>query len=251
MKKSITALLIAAALTVPCLAAATNWGLSFPTPGDQPKGMAGSEELLKNNAYFVGAPEEKNVYLTFDAGFENGNTPAILDTLKKTGVPAAFFLVGTYIRDNPQLVLRMVDEGHIVANHTMSHPDMSGISDKASFEKELSQVEVIYKNLIGRDMPAYYRPPRGIYSTENLKMAKALGYKTVFWSLAYVDWYVNKQPTRDQAFSKLIPRAHPGMVLLLHSTSATNAQILEELIGKYREMGYVFRTLDELTATAD
>ena len=229
-----------------CFAKSVNWGLSYPTPGEAPKGMASREALLEHDAYFIGSSGEKTVYLTFDAGFENGFTAPILDVLQKTGVPAAFFLVGTYIRDNPELIRRMADEGHIVANHTMSHPDMSAISDLQSFKKELTQTEQFYKEITGLDMPKYYRPPRGIYSEANLKMAKELGYKTVFWSLAYVDWHVDKQPSRDAAFGKLIPRAHPGMVLMLHSTSRTNAEILEELIVKYREMGYEFKTLEHL-----
>ena len=233
--------------TIPCHATGTNWGLSYPTPGAHPQGMASRESLLTHDAYFVGG-EEKVIYLTFDAGFENGYTAPILDVLKKNDVPAAFFLVGTYIRDNPELVTRMVSEGHIVANHTLSHPDMSAIADLQSFKSELDKTEEIYKNVIGEDMPKYYRPPRGVYSEDNLKMAKELGYKTVFWSLAYVDWYVDRQPSREEAFSKLLPRAHPGMVLLLHNTSATNAAILDELIAKYFEMGYEFKSLDDLTA---
>jgi len=209
--------------------------------------MASRESLLKHDAFFVGG-QEKIIYLTFDAGFENGHTAPILDVLKKTQVPAAFFLVGTYIRDNPELVTRMVEDGHIVANHTMSHPDMSAISDMQSFKNELAKTEEVYKNIIGEDMPKYYRPPRGVYNEANLRMAKELGYKTVFWSLAYVDWYVDKQPSHEAAFSKLLPRAHPGMVLLLHSTSKTNAEILEELITKYREMSYEFKDLNDLVA---
>jgi len=238
--------LLAVITAITCSAKSTNWGLSYPTPGQAPQGMASREALLKHDAYFVG--EGNTVYLTFDAGYENGHTETILNVLKKTEVPAAFFLVGTYIRDQRELVKRMVEDGHIVANHTMSHPDMSAISDIASFEKELSQAEDYYKEVTGQDMPKYYRPPKGIYSESNLKMAKALGYKTVFWSLAYVDWYENKQPTHEAAFSKLLPRAHPGMVLMLHSTSKTNAEILEDLIVKYREMGYEFKSLDHLTA---
>jgi len=240
-------ILLAAVLGLTCRASSTNWGLSYPAPGKAPQGMATREALLANDAWFIGDGSENAIYLTFDAGFENGYTAPILDVLEKTQVPAAFFLVGTYIRDNPELVTRMAADDHIVANHTMSHPDMSAISDLASFEKELRRTEDFYKNLTGGDMPKYYRPPKGVYSEENLKMAKQLGYKTVFWSLAYVDWHVDKQPSRDEAFSKLIPRAHPGMVLMLHSTSKTNAGILEELITRYREMGFEFKSLEHLT----
>ena len=166
--------------------------------------------------------------------------------LKKRGVPAAFFLVGNYIEKNADLVRRMVDEGHIVGNHTMHHYDMSKLSDKAAFQKELTDLEELFKATTGKELPKYYRPPQGIYSGENLKMAKELGYQTVFWSLAYVDWNNDAQPTAQQAFDKLLPRTHNGAVVLLHSTSTTNAEILDELLAKWEEMGYTFRSIDEL-----
>ena len=140
----------------------------------------------------------------------------------------------------------MADEGHIVANHTYSHPDMSALGDKDSFLDELTRVEQKYKEVTGRDMPKIYRPPQGKYSEQNLKMAHDAGYHTFFWSLAYVDWYVDRQPTHQQAYDKLLGRVHPGAVVLLHSTSATNAQILDELLTKWEEMGYSFGSLTEL-----
>ena len=228
------------------MAGSGNWGLGYPIPGEKPTGNVSAEELSKNNAYFVGSGNEKVIYLTFDAGYENGYTEQILDVLKETEVPAAFFLVGTYIRDYPDIVKRMVNEGHIVGNHTMNHPDMSAISSMEAFQKELSQTEEQYLAAIGQKMPLYYRPPQGKYSAENLAMASELGYTTVFWSLAYVDWYVEDQPTKEQAFEKLIPRVHPGTVLLLHSTSETNANILKDLITEYKAMGYIFKSLDDL-----
>ena len=163
-------------------------------------------------------------------------------------MPAAFFLVGNYIEKNPDLVKRMVREGHTVGNHTMHHYDMSKISDKETFAKELQDLEALYKETTGRELPKYYRPPQGIYSEENLKMAQELGYKTVFWSLAYVDWNNDAQPTAGEAFAKLLPRTHSGAVVLLHSTSKTNAEILDELLTKWEEEGYHFGTLDELFA---
>lgn len=232
------------------LAENSDWGLSYPNPGEKPRGNAGAEALLENDAYFVGTGDEKAVYLTFDAGYENGYTERILDTLKEAEVPAAFFLVGTYIRDNPELTCRMVEEGHIVGNHTMSHPDMSAISGREAFARELGLTEEQYRAATGEEMPGYYRPPEGKYSESNLKQARELGYKTVFWSLAYADWDAGAQPTKEQAFEKLIPRLHPGAVLLLHSTSATNAEILGELISAYREKGYEFKSLDDLTGAA-
>lgn len=226
----------------------SNWGLKFNENGTAPMGNAGKDFLKKYNAYYVGEPDKKYIYLTFDAGFENGNTPNILDTLKKHDVKAAFFLVGHYLEKEPGLVKRMVREGHIVGNHTYHHPDMSLISDKESFRRELTSLEELYKEITGEEMPKYYRPPQGKFSEENLRMADELGYKTIFWSLAYVDWYKDDQPTKEQAFSKLIPRIHPGAVVLLHSTSDTNEMILDELLTKWKDLGYTFKTLDDLTA---
>ena len=170
----------------------------------------------------------------------------ILDALQKHQAKAAFFLVGNYIEKNADLVRRMVAEGHTVGNHTMHHPDMSKLKDKEAFTKELRELEDLFREKTGQELPKYYRPPQGSYSEENLKMAKELGYKTVFWSLAYVDWKNDSQPTKEQAFAKLLPRIHPGAVVLLHSTSETNAQILDELLTKWEQMGYRFGTLDEL-----
>lgn len=226
----------------------TNWGLGFGDSGTQPTGNASADYLKKFNSYYVGSPDEKVIYLTFDAGYENGYTPAILDTLKKQDVKAAFFVVGNYIETSPDLIKRMVDEGHIVGNHTYHHPDMSKISDMESFKKEILSLEELYKTTTGQDIPKFYRPPQGKYSEENLKMADELGYKTMFWSLAYVDWYVDKQPTKEYAFGKLIPRIHPGAIVLLHSTSKTNAEILDELITKWKDEGYTFKTLYDLCA---
>ena len=223
-----------------------SWGLSFRQEGAPPIGTAGKDQLAQYNAAYIGNTGEKVLYLTFDAGYENGCTEKILDVLKKQEVKAAFFLVGNYIQRNADLVRRMVDEGHTVGNHTMHHPDMSAITDKAAFAKELQELESLYKETTGRDLPKFYRPPQGIYSEENLKMAKELGYQTLFWSLAYVDWNNDAQPTREQAFAKLLPRTHPGAVILLHSTSRTNAEILDELLTRWKEEGYRFGTVEEL-----
>lgn len=224
----------------------TNWGLSFPTPGQPPVGNATSEELEALSARYLGDPSQPVIYLTFDAGFENGNTPQILDALKKHHAPAAFFLVGNYLETAPDLVRRMVDEGHVVGNHTMSHPDMSKIADLDTFQKELQGVEDLYREVTGEEMVKLYRPPQGKFNLENLKQAQQLGYTTVFWSLAYVDWYTDNQPTKEQAFDKLLPRIHNGAIVLLHSTSSTNAQILDELLTKWEQAGYSFGNLKDL-----
>ena len=246
--------LLAAALAGACAVfggkavAVGSWGLSFQTEGETPVASASQTVLSQYNAAFVGNTEEPVLYLTFDAGYENGCTAQILDVLKDHQVPAAFFLVGNYLQRNPDLVSRMVDEGHIVGNHTWSHPDMSKIKDRDAFARELRQVEDLYREITGQDMQNYYRPPQGIYSVENLEMARDLGYRTVFWSLAYVDWNNDAQPTPEQAFSKLIPRIHNGAVVLLHSTSRTNAAILDELLTKWKDLGYSFAPIEELFA---
>ncbi|WP_415929041.1 delta-lactam-biosynthetic de-N-acetylase [Zhenpiania hominis] len=223
-----------------------NWGLSFQQAGQPPVANATADYLKKFEAYYAEDTKEKVLYLTFDAGYENGNTAKILDALKKHRAPAAFFLVGNYLKTSPELVKRMVKEGHIIGNHTFHHPDMSQISTMETFSKELGDLEKLYQQTTGQEMKKFYRPPQGKYSEKNLEMAKKLGYHTIFWSLAYVDWYESQQPTREEAFKKLIPRVHPGAIVLLHSTSRTNAQILDELLTKWEELGYTFRSLDQL-----
>jgi peptidoglycan-N-acetylmuramic acid deacetylase len=227
---------------------ADNWGLGFGAEGTQPTGNVTADELKKYNAWYVGDKNKKIIYLTFDCGYENGNTEPILDALKKHNAKATFFVVGHFLESAPDIVKRMEEEGHAVGNHTYHHPDMSSISELASFQKEIDDVASLYQSITGKEMIKYYRPPQGKYSTENLKMAKELGYNTFFWSLAYVDWNVDNQPTKEEAFDKLLTRIHPGAIVLLHSTSKTNGEILDELLTKWEEMGYTFAPLSELIA---
>ena len=225
-----------------------NWGLSFNSADGIPTGNASAEKLKTYNAYYTGDTKDKKIYLTFDAGYENGYTEKILDVLKKHNTKATFFLVGNFLETSPELVKRMAEEGHIVGNHTMTHPDMSAISDMESFKKEIEGVENLYKEVTGKSLLKIYRPPQGKYSEDNLRMAQELGYKTIFWSLAYVDWYNDNQPTKEQAFDKLIPRIHNGAIVLLHSTSKTNSEILDELLTKWEDMGYIISPITELLA---
>lgn len=226
--------------------AAGSWGLSFRAEGEAPVGNANRTVLAHYDAAYLGDENEKTLYLTFDAGYENGYMPQILDVLRDHHVSAAFFLVGNYLEQNPELVCRMVDEGHIVGNHTWSHPDMSKITDREAFARELGRVEEKYREVTGRELERYYRPPQGIYSEENLKLAQELGYRTVFWSLAYVDWNNDAQPTAQEALDKLLPRTHNGAVVLLHATSRTNAAILDELLSRWEAEGYRFAPVSEL-----
>ncbi len=222
------------------------WGLSFQGEGQTPEGPASAESLKTLDAVYVGDTTQKVLYLTFDAGYENGCTAEILQTLKAHQVPAAFFLVGNYLEQNGDLVRQMVADGHIVANHTMHHKNMSQISQKEAFARELQDLEQLFLEVTGKEMPKYYRPPQGIYSKENLQMAQEMGYKTVFWSLAYADWDNNKQPTAAYALGKLLPRTHPGAIILLHSTSKTNAALLDQLLTTWKDQGYTFRSIDTL-----
>lgn len=223
-----------------------NWGLSFQEEGKAPVIDVDKQELQKLNGYYLGSEKEKKIYLTFDAGYENGNTEKILDALKENDVKAAFFLVGNYLETCPELVKRMVEEGHIIGNHTYHHKDMATLTTEESFVKELTNLEVLYKEITGKEMPKFYRPPQGKYSKEQLLWAKNKGYKTCFWSLAYVDWDEKKQPSKEQAMEKLTKRIHPGAIVLLHSTSSTNAEIMNDIIKEWRNMGYTFGELTEL-----
>lgn len=232
--------------------AAENWGLGFSKKaGEKPTGNATAKELKEYDAYFMAEGEEKVLYLTFDCGYENGNTEPILDALKKHEAPATFFLVGHFLESAPEIVKRMVEDGHTVGNHTYHHYDMSKISDKAAFEREMLDVSELFRSVTGKELSMYYRPPQGKYSTDNLRMAKELGYSTFFWSLAYVDWNQDAQPSHEEAMKKLTTRVHPGAIVLLHSTSKTNGEILDELLTKWEEMGYTFRPLSDFTGQLD
>lgn len=220
-----------------------NWGLGFGKSGEKPTGNATVDEMKKYNAYYMADGDEKVLYLTFDCGYENGNTEAILDALKAHNAPATFFVVGHFLESAPELVKRMVADGHTVGNHTYHHPDMSKISDTDSFAKEINDAAALFKEVTGTDMAMYYRPPQGKYSTVNLQMAKDMGYSTFFWSLAYVDWNTDAQPSHEEALEKLMGRVHPGAIVLLHNTSKTNGEILDEVLTKWEEMGYTFRSL--------
>lgn len=224
----------------------TSWGLCFREANVAPEGNATIEELEKYNAYYMDNTDEKSVYLTFDVGYEAGYTNSILDTLKKQNVKAAFFIVGNFFDSDPDTVKRIDDEGHIVANHTLTHPDMSKMSTYDDFKAQILPNEEKYKAITGKDMKKFYRPPQGIYNIKNLEDANNLQYKTIFWSVAYVDWLKDKQPTREDALNTLMKRVHPGAIILLHSTSKTNMEILDEFITKLKDQGYTFKTLDQL-----
>ncbi len=222
------------------------WGLSFGESGTQPVGNASPEELKQYNAYFIGDDSEKVIYLTFDCGYENGNTEAILDALKEHNAQGTFFVVGHYLETAPDLVKRMVEEGHAVGSHTYHHPDINTLPDMAAFQEEMDSLRELFTEVTGEELDMYYRPPEGKCGITNLKMAQELGYTTIFWSLAHVDWDVDNQPSHAEAIEKLTDRIHPGAIVLLHNTSQTNGEILDELLTKWEEMGYRFAPLSDL-----
>lgn len=222
-----------------------SWYAAHQKDGKRPPAPAEIPSIGEHGGYFLGA-DEPVVYLTFDAGYENGNVEKILDGLKAEGVPGAFFILENLVNRNPELVKRMTEEGHLVCNHTARHKDMSSFSE-AEFKEELGRMETAYRNLTGKDMARYYRPPEGRFTIANLDWAKDMGYSTILWSYAYADWDNDRQMAPDAALEKVLSGAHNGMILLLHPTSATNAEILPALIRGLRDRGFRFGTLDELT----
>ncbi|MGL5152724.1 MAG: delta-lactam-biosynthetic de-N-acetylase [Clostridium sp.] len=202
-------------------------------------------DLNKYNGLYVGDTSRKVLYLTIDEGYENGYTSQILDVLKKNNVKATFFVTSPYIKSQPDLIKRMVADGHIVGNHSKNHPSMPSVSsDTSKFNNEFKDVEVLYKNLTGLDMPKFFRPPMGEYSEKTMSMTNSLGYKTVFWSFAYNDWDVNNQPDKTYAKQKIMDGLHPGAVLLLHAVSKTNTEILDEVIKDAKALGYEFELIN-------
>lgn len=188
---------------------------------------------------------EKRIYLTFDAGYENGNVGKILDILKAEGVPGTFFVLSHLIKSAPSLVLRMEAEGHLVCNHTAHHKNMAQLTE-AEFCAELSALENAYHALTGKKMTGFYRPPEGSFSVSNLTWAEKMGYKTVFWSLAYCDWNDSVAPKREKAIELLQKNTHRGAIVLLHPTSDINVSILREMIGYWKAEGYTFHTVAEV-----
>ena len=204
------------------------------------------------HAYYVDhahndTSEDKVLYLTFDAGYENGNVAKILDILKEENVCAAFFVLDHLIEKDTSLVCRMAEEGHIVANHTAKHRDITKFESKEALQAELSALETLYQSKIGREMPKYFRPPEGRFSEQSMKWLSELGYKTIFWSIAYADWDNQKQPPASYAKAKIMDHIHNGAIILLHPTSTTNVAILKDVIGECRSQGYRFGSLDDLT----
>ena len=224
-----------------------NWYFQKNEKHERPGLDEGMKFIEDYDCLYLGQDEdEKVIYLTFDAGYENGNVKKILDALGKHGAHGAFFILENLIRREPELVKRMGDEGHLVCNHTAKHPDMSAITDEKLFEKQLTALEKTYREATGRELARFYRPPQGRFSRQNLEYAEKLGYTTVFWSFAYADWDNSAQPDPERSIQRILLHTHPGMVLLLHPTSRTNAAIMDRLLDAWEKEGYRFGSLEEI-----
>jgi len=227
---------------------AYNWYCMHKKNGERPPLPPEMQFIGQYDGYYIGE-DDKVIYLTFDAGYENGNIAKILDILKEEEVQGAFFILENLIKQNTDLVKRMVEDGHTVCNHTAKHRDMTTVSSMDEFSAELEKMQSVYREYTGQELSKYYRPPEGKFNEQNMAWAKELGYKTIFWSFAYADWDNNQQMNTEKAKNKILESTHNGEILLLHPTSATNAQILGELIRAWKEMGYRFGSLDELTGS--
>lgn len=255
MKKYVTLVLILAVIFnfVVISASASDGGVNWyiKRAGNKQPELPREHSVIESyNAYYIDkklddASETKRIYLTFDAGYENGNVEKILDTLKEKNVPGAFFILEHIIRKNSNLVLRMANEGHTVCNHTTNHKDMSKLG-RDEIISNVTALENVYKEITGLNMAKYFRFPEGRYSETALSCINELGYKTIFWSFGYADWDDKCQPDAEASKKKILDNTHNGAVILLHPTSKTNAEILPELIDAWRSMGYSFGTLDEL-----
>ncbi len=245
----IAVILLFSLLTLSCLAEGDtkklNWSFKQREPNTQPEIFGGSDLPKTHGAIYLGNENEKTVYLTFDAGYSNENVESILDTLKKHSVKGAFFILPGIIKYSPETVKRMIDEGHLVCNHSTSHKDMANITSIEDFKKELDGIERYFNETFNAEMAKFFRPPEGSFSEKTLEFCEELGYKPVFWSFAYADWDNEKQPDAEKAKIKVLNSVHNGAVILLHPTSKTNALILDDVITEMKNDGYSFGCLDE------
>lgn len=235
---------VAMMFLAPTQAAAEAW--FFKPNGNEPP-TTDSEYIKLLDKYdgaWIGDTSKKTIYLTFDNGYEEGYTKEILNVLDKKNVPAAFFITGQYIKDQPKIVKRMVKEGHIVGNHSWGHPDLSKISDK-KYKEEIKRLDMAFHELTGKHMK-YLRPPRGTFSKRALELGYKMGYHNIFWSFAYVDWLTDQQKGKKHAYKSIMKRVHPGAIMLLHTVSKDNAKALPKVIDDLRDKGYRCKSLDYL-----
>lgn len=226
-------------------ASSYGWGYQKNSKHEIPEIGKYQDILDQYGAYFVDDSGEKNIYLTFDNGYEQGYTEKVLDVLKQENVPATFFVTGHYVEEEPVLVKRMVDDGHIVGNHSYHHPDFT-ILDQVAMKEELETLEQAVAQITNQKEMMYLRPPRGIFNERTLQWANELGYIHIFWSLAFNDWNVDRQKGWEYAYEQIMDQIHPGAIILLHTVSSDNAHALEKVIQALKEEGYTFKSLDDL-----
>ena len=220
------------------------WGIKRNDNHEQPDvGSKNKKVLEENEGICLGNKDKKYLYLTFDEGYEAGYTPQILQTLKENEVKGAFFITAHFVNTQSELVKQMIDEGHIVGNHTVNHKSMPDLTEEQIRTEIMDLHHTIYEKF-GYEMK-YIRPPKGEFSERTLKYTNTLGYKTVMWSFAYEDWNENKQPDEADSKEKIIKNLHNGEIILLHGNSKTNTNILDSIIKEAKDMGYEFRSLDE------
>ncbi|NLP47066.1 MAG: delta-lactam-biosynthetic de-N-acetylase [Epulopiscium sp.] len=205
------------------------------------------EEIIIEDfdTYYLGNTEEKVIYLTFDEGYENGYTSQILDILKENEIQAAFFVTQPYVKQQQDLVQRMIDEGHVVGNHSITHPDLTTLSDEQVIH-EIKGMEEYYQEVMGQSMDPFFRPPSGNYSERTLKLTQEVGYKTIFWSMAYQDWDINNQPGKETAYKHVMDNHHSGAIILLHAVSQSNTEALDQILQDLKQEGYQFKSLYDL-----
>lgn len=223
---------------------ASGWGFRKNKNHQVPEIGKYQEEIDGTNSFYVG-PDEKSVYLTFDAGYDNDNLPKILDTLQEKNVKASFFITGDFVKRFSSLTKRIVDEGHLVCNHSYAHKNIMTLS-LSDLEKDLTKLEDEFYLLTGTKMAKYFRPPEGLFNRTSLLNVKSLGFKTIFWSIAYVDWNQNEQKGVDYCVKTIMDNLHNGAIILMHSVSRSNQEALPIVIDKITQEGYTFKTVDEI-----
>lgn len=220
------------------------WGIKRKDTHEQPElGQKNIELINKYNGIALGNNQDKTIYLTYDLGYEAGYTSKILDTLKEKNVQGTFFITANYLNTAPDLVKRMIEEGHIVGNHTVNHKSMPELSDDELKNELLKLNQALYEKF--EYEMRYMRPPKGEFSERTLKLTSELGFKTVMWSFAYVDWNEDSQPSNEDALKKVTSNFHNGEIMLLHATSKTNSEIMGRIIDEARNEGYEFKSIED------
>ena len=223
-----------------------HWGFQKAKQENQAQAGSAFDEMLKKyGSYYKGSPDEKVLYLTFDNGFENGYTESILDTLKKEKVPATFFLTGHYLRSANDLVKRMIKDGHEIGNHSYGHPNMANLSE-SRMKEEWEKFDNLLAETTTLKRTRYVRPPAGVFSENLLAYGNELGYKHVFWSVAFVDWHADRPQGKAYSYNHLMGQIHPGAIILMHTVAPDNTQALPDFIRDAKAKGYTFSSIDSL-----